>query len=60
MVFLDTQELGTTPLTGIRLPVGTLTLRLVGPDRNVHMLQVQIEKDAATRMDVLLETLPRE
>ncbi len=58
-VLYKSQDLGTTPLKKIPLPVGKHTLRLLSPDGKVHVLQVEI-KDRPANLQVKLEELPQE
>jgi eukaryotic-like serine/threonine-protein kinase len=60
VVFYETQELGTTPLSGVRLPLGPQTLRLVGPDGQARLLTVELEPGRPTRVDVRLDSLKAE
>ena len=59
-VFLGRRSLGTTPLFNVRLPVGTHTLRLVGPDKKAWKLTVEIKAEARTEIATPLEELTRE
>ncbi|MHB8877715.1 MAG: serine/threonine-protein kinase [Myxococcaceae bacterium] len=56
-VLLKSQELGVTPLFKVNLPVGRQTLKLIGADQKVLLLQVDIKEGAVTAVRVPLSAL---